>query len=111
MHFVNGQRGMEDIARLSGLPTEELTSVMEQAAQLADRARQRAQPITPAQLAVLRQCLLAVVGPIGLVILEDALEDLGEVVALGTVMSHVAQDIPQKQMQAFVHQLRQNGLA
>lgn len=88
-----------------------MAEAVAQAARWAGRASQRGQPVTEASARVVTACLTAVLGPMGTFLVEDTLDDLGEGATLGTLLSAVAAQLNEAQVQAFVRGLRERGIA
>ncbi|BDP42233.1 hypothetical protein DAETH_22020 [Deinococcus aetherius] len=111
LHHVNGGRPAIEVARLARVTAPEVAEAVAQAARWAGRASQRGQPVTEASARVVTACLTAVLGPMGTFLVEDTLDDLGEGATLGTLLSAVAAQLNEAQVQAFVRGLRERGIA
>lgn len=111
MHHVDGRRGAEEVARLAGISPQDVPPLVTQAATWAGRAAQRSQPVTEAAAQAVTQCVIAVVGPMGEFVVDDVLDELGDGVTLGTLLSRVAAQLNETQVQAFVRHLRARGIA
>lgn len=111
MHHVDGRRGPEEVARLAGIAAQDVPPLVAQAATWANRAAQRTQPVTEAAAQAVTQCVIAVMGPMGEFVVDDVLDELGSGITLSTLLSKVAAQLSEAQVQAFVRQLRARGIA
>lgn len=113
MHHVNGRRSVEEIAQLSGMSVQDVAPALAQVATWANRAAMRNQYVTKTQLGTITQCLTTVVGPMGEFMVEDAMDELGlgNRTTLGALLSKLAGQLTEAQVQGFVRQLRAKGLA
>lgn len=111
MHHVDGRRGPEEVARLAGIPPQDVPPLVAQAATWANRAAQRTQPLTEAAAQAVTQCVIAVMGPMGEFVVDDVLDECGDGITLSTLLSKVAAQLSEAQVQAFVRQLRARGIA
>ncbi|SMB91489.1 hypothetical protein [Deinococcus hopiensis] len=111
MHHVNGRRTVEEIAQMAGIGVQDVAPVLSQVATWANRAALRSQHVSKAQAETVSQCLTTVLGPMGEFMVDDALDDLGNRTTLGALLSNLAAQLTEPQVQAFVRQLRAKGLA
>lgn len=111
LHHVDGQRPAAEVARLARVTPPEVTEAVAHAARWAGRASQRGQPVTEASARVVTACVTAVLGPMGALLVEDALDDLGDGATLGALLSAVAAQLNEAQVQTFVRGLRERGMA
>lgn len=111
LHHVDGRRGAGEVARLAGVSPQDVPLLVSQAATWASRAAQRSQPVTEAAAQAVTRCVIAVVGPMGEFLVDDVLDELGDGETLGTLLSRVAAQLSEAQVQAFVRHLRAGGLA
>ncbi|WP_102126182.1 hypothetical protein [Deinococcus planocerae] len=111
LHHVDAQRPLAEVARLARVTPPEAAEALDQAARWAGRASQRGQPVTEASARVVTACVTAVLGPMGAFLVEDALDDLGSGATLGALLSAVAAQLGEAQVQAFVRGLRERGVA
>lgn len=111
LHHVDGVRPLGEVARLARVTPPEVAEAVAQAARWAGRASQRGQPVTEASARVVTACVTAVLGPMGTLLVEDTLDDLGDGATLGALLSAVAAQLGEAQVQAFVRGLRERGLA
>ena len=107
---LDGKRSLADLARDLGLSTQAVSQALAQAGEWTQRAAQRTQALTPALQDSVEQCLLSVMGPIGEVVVEDALQDLGSSPTLEGLLSAIAGQLSEAQLHAFVRQLRARNL-
>ncbi|MFC5849928.1 AsnC family protein [Deinococcus petrolearius] len=110
MDHVDGRRSVADIGRALGLSAHTVAQALAQANEWTQRASQRSQALTPALRESVEQCLLSVVGPIGEVVVDDALQDVGESPSLEGLLSAIAEQLSEAQLHAFVRQLRARNL-
>lgn len=111
LHHVDGVRSAAEVAELARVAPQDVGAALAQAAAWAARAAQRTQPVTDASAQAVTQCVIAVVGPMGEFMVDDVLDELGEAATLGALLSRVAAQLEETQVQAFVRQLRARGLA
>ncbi|MEF2278029.1 hypothetical protein V3W47_06920 [Deinococcus sp. YIM 134068] len=111
LHHVDGVRGVMEVARRAGVTVPDVVEAVAQAARWAGRASQRGQPVTEASARVVTACVTAILGPMGSFVVEDALDDLGDGATLGALLSAVAAQLSEAQVQAFVRHLRERGIA
>ncbi|GAA5514417.1 hypothetical protein Dcar01_03172 [Deinococcus carri] len=111
LHHVDGVRDAAEVARLARVTPQIVQATVAQAAAWASRAAQRTQPVTEASAQAVTQCVIAVVGPMGEFMVDDVLDELGEQIPLSTLLSRVAAQLSEAQVQAFVRHLRARGLA
>lgn len=110
MDQVDGRRSVADIGRELGLSAQAVAQALAQANEWTQRAAQRTQALTPALQSSVEQCLLSVVGPIGEVVVEDALHEAGDSPSLEGLLSAIAEQLSEAQLHAFVRQLRARNL-
>lgn len=111
LHHVDGVRSAGEVAQLARVQPQDVTGAVAQAAAWASRAAQRTQPLTGASVQAVTACVIAVVGPMGEFMVDDVLDELGESAPLSALLSGVAAQLGEAQVQAFVRQLRARGLA
>ncbi|GMA17435.1 hypothetical protein E5F05_11180 [Deinococcus metallilatus] len=111
LHHVDGQRNAAEVAQLARTTPQDVMAALNQAAAWATRAAQRTQPVTDASAQAVTQCVIAVVGPMGEFMVDDVLDELGDGAALSTLLSRVAAQLSEAQVQAFVRHLRARGIA
>lgn len=111
MHQVDGQRNAATVAQLARVTPQDVAAACQAAAAWANRAAQRTQPVTEASLQAVTQCVIAVVGPMGEFLVDDVLDELGEDAPLSALLSRLAAQLSEAQVQAFVRQLRAREIA
>lgn len=111
LHHVDGARNAAEVAQRARVQPQDVPSAVAQAAAWASRAAQRTQPVTAASAQAVTACVIAVVGPMGEFVVDDVLDDLGDGATLSALLSGVAAQLGEPQVQAFVRQLRARGLA
>lgn len=111
VHHVNGRRSVEEIAQLAGIAPQDVAPALAQVATWANRAALRNQHVSKAQAETVSQCLTTILGPMGEFMVDDALDELGNRTTLGALLSNLAAQLTEPQVQAFVRQLRAKGLA
>ena len=111
VHHVNGRRSVEEIAQLAGVAPQDVAPALAQVATWANRAALRNQHVSRAQVDTVSQCLTTILGPMGEFMVDDAMDELGNRTTLGALLSNLAAQLTEPQVQAFVRQLRAKGLA
>ena len=80
------------------------------AEQFAARAARQEQPVTEQVLIEVSAALIASVGPMGSVIIEDVLDDLPSPALLSALLRALGTELEPAQRQSFGRQLRERGL-
>lgn len=116
LHHVDGVRDAAEVARRAGAGVMgagalDVPGAVAQAAAWASRAAQRTQPVTQDSAQAVTACVIAVVGPMGEFMVDDVLDELGEGATLSALLSGLAAQLGEAQVQAFVRHLRTRGLA
>ena len=111
VHHVNGRRSVEEVAQLAGIAPQDVAPALAQVATWANRAALRNQHVSRAQVDTVSQCLTTILGPMGEFMVDDAMDELGNRTTLGALLSNLAAQLTEPQVQAFVRQLRAKGLA
>ncbi|EYB68535.1 hypothetical protein DEIPH_ctg021orf0048 [Deinococcus phoenicis] len=111
LHHVDGVRGVAEVAQLARTTPQEVAAAVAQATAWASRATQRTQPVTDASAQAVTECVIAVVGPMGEFLVDDVLDELGGGATLSALLSRVAAQLSEAQVQAFVRHLRARGIA
>ncbi|SMB82844.1 hypothetical protein SAMN00790413_04163 [Deinococcus hopiensis KR-140] len=110
LHQVDGVRTAEEIARLAGVTAADVTAAVAQATVWVRRSQAQVQSLTPEQTQVVLNGLTQVLGPMAEFAIEDALEELGEQIPLGTFLSRLASPLTEIQRQTFAQLLRARHL-
>ncbi|WP_293911405.1 hypothetical protein [Deinococcus sp.] len=105
------QAGSPSAAEGGGAPNDEqVRSAVALAEQYAARAQRQDQAVDQATLRGVTAALVASIGPMGEVMVEDAMEDLPQPVRLAALLKMLGQELQDTQRQAFGRQLRTRGL-
>ncbi|WP_139806568.1 hypothetical protein [Deinococcus hopiensis] len=107
---MDGVRTAEEIARLAGVTAADVTAAVAQATVWVRRSQAQVQSLTPEQTQVVLNGLTQVLGPMAEFAIEDALEELGEQIPLGTFLSRLASPLTEIQRQTFAQLLRARHL-
>lgn len=111
MNAVDGRRSVQEIAQMVGLSTEQAIYDLTLALDWTGRLQQQFQRVTDELLDTLAQNLMSIVGPMGEFIVDDAAEAAGPDATLSQVLSHVARELDETHLNAYVRLLRSKGLA
>lgn len=104
-------RDAAEVARLAGVSAPELRRQLREAQQWVNRAQDRQRPVTEQALRAITLCLTQVIGPVAELMVEDALEDLGESATASALLSGLAAELTPEQVGCFTQHLRAQGLA
>ena len=92
---------------LSGPALQQLITLAEQ---YAVRAQRREQVVSAELIGEVSAALIASIGPMGQVMVEDALDELPAPVLLAALLRALGQELAERERQAFGQQLRERGL-
>ncbi|MFC4452815.1 hypothetical protein [Deinococcus sonorensis] len=111
LDVVDGRQHVSKLAATLGMPEPQIKQVVHTVEQHLERAAQRERPINEEGLQLLTQCLNAVVGPMGRMMMDDALDDVGEQATLTRLIGALNAELNDTNRQAFLRQLRMRGIA
>lgn len=111
LHCVDGQRPAEEVARLARTTLAEVQFQLEDAARWIGQAVQREQQVGDAMARVVTQCLASAVGPLASLMVDEALDDLGQQATLSALLGQLASQLPYDRAQVFARNLRERGMA
>ncbi|MFC4425850.1 hypothetical protein [Deinococcus navajonensis] len=106
---VDGARDSAEVARLAAVSEADVQTALLQSQQWVERASAQRRPVSAALEAELTKILVSVVGPMASLMMDDAMEDLGEGATLAALLSTLAEELDAGQMEAFVRQVRARG--
>lgn len=109
MNHVDGVRDSVQVARMADVSDADVLAAVQQSQQWIERATAQQRPVSAALEAELTKILVSVVGPMATLMMDDAMEDLGEGATLTAVLSALANELDPSQMDAFVRQVRAKG--
>lgn len=109
MTHVNGERDSAQVARMAAVSDADVLTAVQQSQQWVERATAQQRPVSAALEAELTKILVSVVGPMATLMMDDAMEDLGEAATLSALLSALASELDTSQMDAFVRQVRARG--
>lgn len=96
---------------LGALPSDaKVQEALLLAEQYAGRAQRQEQPLSQALIEQVGGALAACVGPIGQIMIEDALDELPEPVRLSALLRAIGAELEDAQRQMFGRQLRTRGI-
>lgn len=107
---VDGERTLGQVAAALRLSPQQVEQALEQAQGWTSRALRREQRLSGAVIENVTHALVSVIGPIGEFTVEDALDEVGRQATLSQLLSNVAGQLGEQQLQQFVRQLRTRGL-
>ncbi|MBZ9711849.1 hypothetical protein [Deinococcus multiflagellatus] len=111
MTHVDGAREVAEVARLAGMTVPDVQDRLRMAADWVKRATQHHQQVSDEMADAVTACLTPVVGPMAAVMVDEALDDLGDGGTLNGLLSHVARQLSPERVQQFARNLRARGLA
>ncbi|GGJ82967.1 hypothetical protein [Deinococcus aquiradiocola] len=111
MHVVDGRRSIEKLSTTLGLKEPQLRQALTEVRNWLGRAAVREQPLTGELEKALRQALVSVVGPMGELMIDDALDDLPEQTTLSALVSSLNTQLSEPHSQALARILRSRGIA
>lgn len=111
LDLIDGERSAEAVARLGNLSVPELRRHLDEARRWVSRARQHEQPVSETLARTVTQCLTVIVGPMGALMVDEALDEPGARASVSALLSALAAQLSPEQLQAFARQLRERGLA
>ncbi|MFC4637238.1 hypothetical protein [Deinococcus hohokamensis] len=106
---VDGARDSAEVARLAAVSEADVQTALLQSKQWVERASAQRRPVTAALEAELTKVLVSVVGPMASLMMDDAMEELGDGATLTALLSTLAEELDPSQMEAFVRQVRARG--
>ncbi len=118
VELADGRRDVDTIARNVGISVPMVEEVLQRAeaylnapAAGAGRATPATQSLTDAVLDEVTRCLIASVGPMGDVMVDEALDEVGDDANLAELINALLQDMKEAAQAQFIQRLRQKGLA
>lgn len=111
MHVTDGRRSIERLAQALGSTEPQVRQVLAEVHRWIERATMREQPLTEATQDVLRQALISVVGPMGELMIDDALDDLPEQTTLVALLGSLNAQLSEPHRQTLARLLRNRGIA
>ncbi|MBZ9749281.1 hypothetical protein GO986_05280 [Deinococcus sp. HMF7620] len=111
MTHVDGLRDLTEVARLAGMTVPDAQERLRTAGEWVKRANQNHQQVSDDTADAVTACLTPVVGPMAAVMVDEALDDLGDGATLNALLSHVARQLTPERVQQFARNLRARGLA
>lgn len=110
MNFVDGHNDLATIAQLAGVSIPEVQDALAKARQGAKQANQKSQKVSDALAHDVAQCVIAVQGPIGEFMVDDALDELGDAATLQQLLDKIMLQLSDSQKAAFVRNVRAKGI-
>ena len=117
VNLVDGRRDSDTIARNLGISVPMVEDVLARASAYlnapapAPRGAPASQTLTDALLDEVTRCLVASVGPMGDVMVEEALDEVGDDASLAELVNALLPDMKEAAQAQFIQRLRQKGLA
>ncbi len=111
MHVTDGRRSIERVAQAVGGSEAQVRQVLTDVRRWLERAAVREQPLTAETQEALRQALNSVVGPMGELMIDDALDDLPEDTALSSLLTSLNTQLSEAHRQTLARLLRTRGIA
>lgn len=109
MTHVNGARDSAQVARMAAVSDADVLMAVQQSQQWIVRAMAQQRLVSGALEAELTKILVSVVGPMAALMMDDAMEDLGETATLSALLSTLSNELDPSQMDTFVRQVRARG--
>ncbi|ULH14933.1 hypothetical protein MF271_13265 [Deinococcus sp. KNUC1210] len=111
LHLIDGRRPLGLVAAALGTGEAQVRQVLGDVRAWLERQVQREQPVSDALLELVTQTLISVVGPMGRLMMDDALDELEGQPTLSVLLSTLNQELSPPQSQALLRQLRTRGIA
>ena len=111
MHVTDGRRSIERVAQAIGGTEAQIRRALTEVRRWLERASVREQPLTAETQEALRQALNSVVGPMGELMIDDALDDLPEDTALSALLGSLNTQLSEAHRQTLARLLRTRGIA
>ena len=111
MHLIDGRRTLNAVADALGSTEAQVRQVVADVGRWLERVTQREQPMTDALLESVTQTLISVVGPMGRLMMDDALDDLPDDPTLSALLTILQAQLSTQHSQALLRQLRTRGIA
>lgn len=111
MHVTDGRRSIDKLAGALALPEPQVRQVQQDVRRWLERAAVREQPLSEAAEQTLRQALISVMGPMGELMIDDALDDLPEHAPLSTLLTSLNSQLSDAHSQTLARLLRSKGIA
>ena len=111
MHVTDGRRSIDKLAGALGLPEPQVRQIQTDVRRWLERAAVREQPLSEAAEQALRQALISVMGPMGELMIDDALDDLPEHAPLSALLASLNSQLSDAHSQTLARLLRSKGIA
>ncbi len=111
MHVTDGRRSSDKLAGALGLPEPQLRQIQQDVGRGLERAAVREQPLSAAAEQALRQALISVMGPMGELMIDDALDELPEHAPLSALLASLNSQLSDAHSQTLARLLRSKGIA
>ncbi|ADV67093.1 hypothetical protein [Deinococcus maricopensis] len=112
---MNGKRSMDTIARSVAMSVPQVRDLIARAIQLATAANATANNanarLTDELIEEVSACLVATVGPMGELLVDEALDNVGDNGTLSEFLNELAGSLQPPARAAFAQRLRSKGLA
>lgn len=100
----------EDTARHLGLSAAQIQQAIQMATEMGQRQERQERVLSRELIHEISQALMAVVGPIGSIMVEDAVDELPQQARLGQLLRALNPELQDSQRQAFFRQLQSRSL-
>lgn len=98
-------------AAIRSLPSDaKIQEALVQAEQYANRAQRQEQVLTEQLISEVTTALVTCIGPMGQILVEDAIDSLPEPLRLSAFLRSLALELEDTQRQVFANQLRERGI-
>jgi hypothetical protein len=111
MHVTDGRRSIDKLAAALGVPEPQVRQIQQDVRRWLERAAVREQPLSEAAEQALRQALISVMGPMGELMIDDALDDLPEHAPLSALLASLNSQLSDAHSQTLARLLRSKGIA
>ncbi len=111
MHLVDGRRSTEQLAAVSRVAEGQVRQILSEVWAYVGRVTIGEQPLDEARRRALSQCLVAVLGPMGDMLIDDVLDDLPESAPFSAVLASLRRMLSAEHLQALNKGLRSKGMA
>ncbi len=99
-----------DTAKMLNLTPEQVQQAVAFASEMGQRQERQEQVLNRQLIHDVSQALMAVVGPIGSIMVDDSLDELPQNPRMGQLLRQLSTELADNQRQAFFRQLQTKGL-
>ena len=110
MHLIDGRRSLGVVAAALNTTEEAVQQAVTEVKRWIQRMTVREQPMSSELQEAVTQQLMGIVGPMGRMMIDDALDDLPEQPTLSALLEALARQLGTQNAQTLLRQLRTRGI-